>query len=103
MQKVLGPEHRDTAFMLNNLALLLHSQGDLAGARPLHERALATFQKVLGPEHPRRSICSMAEWQQALELGMTHDEIAKLPAIARSRMPCQQCASLDSVAAETPF
>jgi len=28
------------------------AQGDLAGARPLYERALAIREKVLGSEHP---------------------------------------------------
>ena len=51
-EKVLGPEHPDTATSLNNLALLLQDQGDLAGARPLFERALAICEKALGPEHP---------------------------------------------------
>jgi tetratricopeptide (TPR) repeat protein len=51
-EKVLGPEHPDTAKALNNLAGLLQDQGDLAGARPLRERALAIREKVLGPEHP---------------------------------------------------
>jgi tetratricopeptide (TPR) repeat protein len=51
-EKVLGPEHPETATSLNNLAALLHAQGDLAGARPLYERALAIREKVLGPEHP---------------------------------------------------
>jgi hypothetical protein len=49
---VLGPEHPGTAISLDNLALLLSDQGDLAGARPLYERALAIREKVLGPEHP---------------------------------------------------
>ena len=49
---MLGPEHPDTAMSLNNLAGLLQAQGDLAGARPLYERALAIREKVLGPEHP---------------------------------------------------
>jgi tetratricopeptide (TPR) repeat protein len=49
---VLGAEHPDTARSLNNLARLLRDQGDLAGARPLFERALAINEKVLGPEHP---------------------------------------------------
>ena len=40
-EKVLGPEYPDTATSLNNLADLLRAQGDLAGARPLYERALA--------------------------------------------------------------
>jgi tetratricopeptide (TPR) repeat protein len=51
-EKTLGPEHPDTAASLNNLAVLLHDQGDYAGARPLYERALAIREKALGPEHP---------------------------------------------------
>jgi Flp pilus assembly protein TadD len=51
-EKVLGPENPDTATSLNNLAFLLHAQGDLSAARPLCERTLAIREKVLGPEHP---------------------------------------------------
>jgi hypothetical protein len=51
-EKVRGPEHPDTALGLNNLALLLRDQGELAQAKPLFERALAICEKVLGPEHP---------------------------------------------------
>ena len=51
-EKVLGPDHPDTATSLHNLALLLRDQGDLAGGRPLLERALVIREKVLGPEHP---------------------------------------------------
>jgi tetratricopeptide (TPR) repeat protein len=51
-ETVLGPEHPDTAESLNNLALLLQDQGDLAGARQLHERALTIREKVLGSGHP---------------------------------------------------
>jgi tetratricopeptide (TPR) repeat protein len=50
-EKVLGPEHPETATSLNNLGLLLQDQGDLAGARPLFERALAICEKALGHEH----------------------------------------------------
>jgi hypothetical protein len=53
---VRGPEHPDTATSLNNLALLLQAQGDLAGARPLYERALAIREKMLGLEHPDTAI-----------------------------------------------
>ena len=42
----------DEATSLNNLAYLLDSQGDLAGARPYHQRALAIREKALGPDHP---------------------------------------------------
>jgi tetratricopeptide (TPR) repeat protein len=50
-EKVLGPEHPDTAASLNSLARVLRTQGDLAGARPLAERALAIRENVLGPKH----------------------------------------------------
>jgi tetratricopeptide (TPR) repeat protein len=35
----------------NNLGYLLRAQGDLAGARPYYERALAIREQVLGPTH----------------------------------------------------
>jgi len=50
-EKVLGPQHPDTAAILNDLAFLLREQGDLAGPRSLYERALAIRESVLGPEH----------------------------------------------------
>jgi tetratricopeptide (TPR) repeat protein len=39
---------------LNNLGDLLQAMGDLAGARPYYERALAIHEKALGPDHPIR-------------------------------------------------
>src|SRR5580704_2179968 len=48
----LGPGYRDTATSLNSFGFLLRIQGDLAGARPLFERALAIVEKALGPDHP---------------------------------------------------
>jgi len=61
-ENALGPEHPDTASNLNNLALLLEDQGDLARARSLLERGLAIHEKVLGPEHPEvvPSLCNLA-------------------------------------------
>jgi tetratricopeptide (TPR) repeat protein len=50
-EKVLGPDHPDTALSLNNLGSLLQDEGDLAGARAYYERALAIWEKVLGPDH----------------------------------------------------
>jgi hypothetical protein len=47
---VLGPQHPNTATSPNNLALLLQTQGNLAEARPLYERALTICEKMLGPE-----------------------------------------------------
>jgi tetratricopeptide (TPR) repeat protein len=51
-EKVLGPDHPDTALSLNNLALLLQDQDELAAARAMHERALAIREKALGPDQP---------------------------------------------------
>ena len=51
-QKVLGPEHPDTATSLNNLAVLYQDMGEYAKAEPLFQEALRIRQKVLGPEHP---------------------------------------------------
>jgi tetratricopeptide (TPR) repeat protein len=51
-EKVLGPDHSDTAASLNNLAALYGSQGVYNKAEPLVLRALAIREKVLGPDHP---------------------------------------------------
>ncbi|MBP1468983.1 tetratricopeptide repeat protein, partial [Candidatus Chloroploca sp. M-50] len=51
-ERVLGPEHPDTATSLNNLAGLYGAQGNYDAARPLYERALDIRERVLGPEHP---------------------------------------------------
>jgi tetratricopeptide (TPR) repeat protein len=48
----LGPDHRDTATSLTNLAEVLVDQGDLAGARRLYERALSIFEARMGADHP---------------------------------------------------
>jgi tetratricopeptide (TPR) repeat protein len=47
-----GPDHPDTAVGLNNLAYLLHNQGELTAAERLYRRALAIWEQALGPEHP---------------------------------------------------
>ena len=51
-EKVLGPNHRDVATSLNNLALLHQTKSDYARAEPLFQRSLAIWEKVLGPNHP---------------------------------------------------
>jgi eukaryotic-like serine/threonine-protein kinase len=40
-QHILGDEHPDTLFAMNNLALSLSAHGDLARTRALQEQALA--------------------------------------------------------------
>ena len=51
-EKVLGPEHPDTAMALNNLAFLYNTTNRQTQAELMYERALAIREKVLGPEHP---------------------------------------------------
>jgi CHAT domain-containing protein/Tfp pilus assembly protein PilF len=55
-ERVLGPEHLDTATSLNNLASLYQANGDYTRAAPLYERALAIGERVRGPEHPEVAI-----------------------------------------------
>ena len=49
---MLGPEHPDTLASVNNLGLVLESQGRYEEAETMHRRALEAREKVLGPEHP---------------------------------------------------
>ncbi len=49
-------EHSDTLGSMNDLAATLWAQGELAGARALHEQVLAIRRQVLGEEHPDTSI-----------------------------------------------
>jgi tetratricopeptide (TPR) repeat protein len=51
-RRLLDPEHVDVAASANNLASLLHDQGDRAGAEPLYREAIRIRRQVLGPEHP---------------------------------------------------
>jgi len=48
LEKTSGPEHPGTAVGLENLAFVLRGLGDLDGARPLVERALAILEKTRG-------------------------------------------------------
>jgi CHAT domain-containing protein len=48
MEKAHGPEHRDVAAALNNLALLYGSQGRDTEAEPLYRRSIAILEKIFG-------------------------------------------------------
>ena len=50
-EKVLWPDHLDTAISLNNLAKIYDHQRRYEEAELLYQRALAIQEKVLGPEH----------------------------------------------------
>ena len=51
-ERLLGPEHPDTAISLFSLAMLYDWQKNHAAAERLYQRALKIREKVLGPEHP---------------------------------------------------
>ena len=50
--RVFGPEHKDTATILNNLALMYGNMGKYAQAEPLYQRSLKIMESRLGPDHP---------------------------------------------------
>jgi hypothetical protein len=50
--KVLGIEHPATLISMDNLALVLGSQGRYEGAETMHRQILELREKVLGNEHP---------------------------------------------------
>ena len=58
-------EPLSTLTSVNNLAELLHAQGDLPGAERLQRRALAGREARLGPDHPDTVI---AVWNLATTL-----------------------------------
>ena len=49
---MLGKEHPSTLASMNNLALLLNSQGKYEEAVAMHRQTLALSVKVLGHKHP---------------------------------------------------
>jgi len=51
-ERLLDPDHLDTATCLSNLAIVLRALGHPQAARPLHERALAIRERMLGSDHP---------------------------------------------------
>jgi len=56
-EKVLGPDHPDTATAAGNLGWLYCDKGEFAKAEPLELRALAIDEKKLGSEHVDTAKC----------------------------------------------
>ena len=52
-ERVLGPDHPDTARSLNNLAILSYYEKNMPEAARLMRRALAIWEKKLGANHPQ--------------------------------------------------
>jgi tetratricopeptide (TPR) repeat protein len=48
-ERVLGPDHRNVAVSLTNLASMYTDSGRYDEAEPLYKRALAIEEKALGP------------------------------------------------------
>jgi tetratricopeptide (TPR) repeat protein len=86
-KKVSGPEHPNTAVILNNLGELFRVQGDLAAAGPLLKRALAINELALGPEHP---ITAMSLNQFAALLRLRGDLAAARPVYERALAICEK-------------
>ncbi|KAJ9656262.1 hypothetical protein H2201_008594 [Coniosporium apollinis] len=65
-EKVLGKEHPDTLMSMNNLAVVLGSQGKYGEAEAMHKQALTGYEKVLVKEHPS-TLTSMSNLADVLE------------------------------------
>jgi tetratricopeptide (TPR) repeat protein/class 3 adenylate cyclase len=55
-ETILGEKHPDTAYTLNNLAMLYYAQGKYEQAEPLFTKALQIRETVLGQEDPDTAI-----------------------------------------------
>ncbi len=62
-ETVLGNEYPDTLMSMNNLAVVLNSQGKYKEAERIYRQELALAERVLGNEHPftLTSINNLAE------------------------------------------
>ena len=49
---LLGEQAHKVAVLNNNIATILHAQGDLDGARSWLERALSILEETYGPDNP---------------------------------------------------
>jgi tetratricopeptide (TPR) repeat protein len=55
VEKLLGPQHAETARDCNDLAFVLEKQGKYGEAETHFRRAVEIHERVLGPEHPKTS------------------------------------------------
>jgi CHAT domain-containing protein/Tfp pilus assembly protein PilF len=51
-ERVLGADHLEVAYSLNDLGVTYYTKGAYAKAGPLFQRAFEIKEKTLGPEHP---------------------------------------------------
>jgi len=51
-EQVLGRDHPSTLNSINNITLVLDSQGKYTEAEAMHREALEGYEKVFGRDHP---------------------------------------------------
>ena len=78
-----GEQDPRLATSLNNLAALYQAQGKYAEAEPLSRRALAIWEKVLGPDHPNVAT-ALGNYAKLLRKTNRKAEAAKLEARAQA-------------------
>ncbi|MCY1031369.1 tetratricopeptide repeat protein [Corallococcus sp. BB11-1] len=68
-ERLLGPDHLDTARVLTNLAMVRKRQGHPREALRMYEQAIAVQQRQLGPHHPSvaSTLIVLADARRALE------------------------------------
>ena len=71
---------------LNNLALLYNSQGQYAKAEPLYKRALAIWEKALGPEHPAVAFTLENLGELYLKVGKENEAVPLLNRVRKIRL-----------------
>ena len=81
-QKVLGPEHPDTATSLNNLAVLYRAMGEYAKAEPLYQEALRIRQKVSWARTSRHGARASIIWPSCTGNGRVRQSRTALPGSA---------------------
>ncbi len=89
-----NPTTPEAAWSLNNLAEVLLDQGDLQGARTLHQRALAIREIRLGPEHPETA------WSLNLAEVLLDQGDLQSWALVRSRSPQRASCSSTTASAD---
>ncbi len=115
--RVLGDEHPQTVMSLNNLALTVHSQGDLQGARVLAERAFALSRRRLGEEHPDTLVSAWNLYQTLVKLEdqaaartlLATSALGRLPTLSDTSLPpdlrgkkAEIAAACDTLGLRTP-
>ena len=103
-EKVLGLDHPHTVKSFHNLAILLNTENDFAGAEPFCRRALAGFEKIHGSEHPYTlasvnglAYCLANSSDRLAEaLNLLRGYAAKTPVVltgVRYNLACYECLS----------